>query len=387
MAKKQKAVMDIGSSKIKVIVFSLASGNKFTVTGVGEVSYAGFSDGEFLEPENLKMALAMAISNAEAGTSFHIKELFVGLPAEFITCIKKTTTVKFPYNKKISQMDHSDLTDRANDLKYNMELTLIGCNSISFLLDNGKKVLNPIGFRTEKLTANLSYEYAENNCLNLLNSLFEQIGLISVNYLSAPLAEALYLLDEDTRADAAMFVDCGYTTTHVGIARGNGLLSLNCFSIGGAHVMSDLAQILKIDFAEAENLKKKVILSVTPRDEDNYEVSTRIGLYEVPATVVTKIVVARIEEIALCIDKCLQLSGVSYPKYYPIFLTGGGISMIKGVKEFLSKLLARPVEILTSDFPQFTKPYNSQIIALAMMVAQKYSVKKQHSIFAKLFKR
>ena len=72
----------------------------------------------------------------------------------------------------------------------------------------------------------------------------------------------MYLLSDTKRENPSIIVDCGYLSTSVSITKGNGLLSLNSFSVGGAQVTSDLSECLKISYNEAEELKKQIILCI-----------------------------------------------------------------------------------------------------------------------------
>ena len=54
MAKKDIAILDIGSSAITTLVGERGVNNTFRIKGKGSADYAGFSDGSFIEPEQLK---------------------------------------------------------------------------------------------------------------------------------------------------------------------------------------------------------------------------------------------------------------------------------------------------------------------------------------------
>ena len=56
MARKNIAVLDFGSSHISVMMGSLSLNGALNLKGYGEVSYAGFMDGEFLEYEHFRTA-------------------------------------------------------------------------------------------------------------------------------------------------------------------------------------------------------------------------------------------------------------------------------------------------------------------------------------------
>ena len=57
--KDSVAIMDIGSSSIVTLIGANGVNNSFNILGRGEVSYAGFQNAEFLEPENLKFAIKL----------------------------------------------------------------------------------------------------------------------------------------------------------------------------------------------------------------------------------------------------------------------------------------------------------------------------------------
>lgn len=377
---KKFTVLDIGSSKIRIAILELNSKN-YNICGYGESEYAGFCEGEFLEEDNLQYAIGMAIRNAEESSNYHVKNLYVALPAEFLTISNKTATLQFDSKKKVLSDDITLIKDQANDFKYNNDLTLIDVASIEYILDNGKKLKDPVGHKTEKITANLSYQLADTVKINLLNKIFEQLGMISVEYLSAPLCQCLYLIDENVRKDYTMLIDCGYITTHVAIAKGNGLLYLGSFSVGGGHVMADLAECLKIGYNDAETLKRKLVLTVN----DNSQIYELPGGLNVPATVASEITSSRIDMICQIIDKCIEISNINYPKYFPVYLTGGGISMIKGAKEEVAKNLGRNVQIVNGNLPQFTKPFTSSLVALCECVFNRVKDSNK-SFLSRLFK-
>lgn len=387
LAKKQIAVMDIGSSKIRVLVYSISNINNMEITGFGETSYAGFLNGEFLEPEKLKDSVETALSRAQSNAKYIIKELYVGIPADFLVVKTKQLSTTYAIKRKIKDTDIFDIMDKGNDLKFSKETTLVASNPISFKVDGNKYIPDAIGHKTQNISALISYEYADNEFIRQFNVIFEDLGLLSVDYLSNPLAEFLTLLDDNARKDYAMIVDCGYITTHVLIGKNKGILNLNSFSVGGAHIMSDLAKVIKIGYDEAENLKRKAILNI---DElivkGGYEVAINDNSYEVPANIVEDIIKARIDMICTGINKSLEFSGIEYQKYYPVFLTGGGLSLIKGAKEYISKVLDRPVEILSSKLPEFSKPYHAQLLSLASLAAEK-ELFTSNSFLAKLMRK
>ena len=109
MVKKEVAILDFGSSKITVLIAERGVNGTFNIKGTGEVEYAGFYEGEFLEPEKVSLAVGLAINNAETTARSRITKLYVGVPGEFTTVVCKESVINFPKKKKITDDDINQL--------------------------------------------------------------------------------------------------------------------------------------------------------------------------------------------------------------------------------------------------------------------------------------
>lgn len=364
MPKTDVAILDFGSEKISVIIGCRDVNNTFSIKGVGESEYAGFMNGEFLQPEQLKLAMGLALNNAEVNSKTKISKLYVGVPAEFSFCVCKNISQTYARSKTVTQQDIDELFDRANDFKQFKGHTVINQSAIYYVLDDNGKETNPLGLITSKLTGCLSFILAEKSFVNLINSFKVDLDLERVDYISSTLAESLYLFDSETRDRYALLVDVGYITTSVSLIRGDGILSLASFSMGGGYITADLMECLKITFDQAETLKRKIVLSIEPTDDDVYEAMIDGAVVPIKAKTANEIVECRIEEIAKHILKCLSLCSYEYPDYIPVSLTGGGLCYLKGAKDLLSKLIGRNVEMVVPPVPQLNKPHFSSSIGL-----------------------
>ena len=50
--------------------------------------------------------------------------------------------------------------------------------------------------------------------------------------------------------------------------------------------------------------------------------------------------------------------------YLPVFITGGGVCLLKGGKDYLSKGIGENVEVLSSKVPQLSRPTYSSVLGL-----------------------
>ena len=84
MMKKATAVLDFGTSKVLVLLAEESAYQKVTITSAGMAQYDGFMNGEWNAPSEVSDAIASAIEAAEKKVGTHIKEVYVGVPGEFV---------------------------------------------------------------------------------------------------------------------------------------------------------------------------------------------------------------------------------------------------------------------------------------------------------------
>lgn len=384
------SVMDIGTSKLAVLMGNRGINNTLKILASSSQEYAGYYNGEFVEPEKLNEDIANALAKAEINANAKIKKLYVGVPADFCTCITKQFMQNFSDKLKIEESDILEIYQQANELKDNDKYILISCSPIYFVLDDGRQVINPIGEKTSRISGEISYIYAEKSFISKINVALRMFGISSVEYLSSTLAENMYLLSDSKRLTPSILIDCGFVSTSVSITKGNGLLSLNSFSVGGGQITSDLCECLKISYKEAEELKKQIILSVVPQLSDGYELKKQNQVSLIPMTEANEIVSARLEMICALINKCLTATQKKDLYKIPFYLTGGGICFIKGSKDYLSKYFGVNVEILSPPNLQLSKPNYSALLGLlnsAINQENKQKTNKFLNFFKRLTKR
>ena len=372
MAKNEVAILDFGSSKITILVGAKTVNNNFKIIAHGSCEYAGFMNGEFIEPENLSSAISYAKNQAENVYGKKIKRLYVGVPTEFCCNTLERISLYLDKRVRIKQKNIDKLFDSANISYDNFEI--INKTPIYYLLDDNNRILNPIGCLTSSLSVLASYISVTHDFYKFLDSIFCEVGVYTIELISSALAESLYLIEPELRQNGALLVDCGFITTSVNAVMFEGITDLKSFSLGGGYITSDLMEVLKIPFESAEQLKRKLILSVSPTADDYYEVLVNNQIERFPVKIVNEICLARIDMIAESINKCLDYFKNKVSFDMQVYITGGGLNFIKGVVPHLESVLNRKV-VLTAPSPlQFNKPDLSSSLSLidaALNIEQK----------------
>jgi cell division protein FtsA len=375
---KQAAILDIGSEKMTVLAGGHGINNTINIKGFGESLYSGFAGGEFLEPQKLLRAVTRAIEQAEENMKSRIKELYIGVPSEFCKVRVKECAISFKLRRKVNEIDVQELYLDAPQID---NYTQIGGKPVYYTLDGGNKTLSPVGSSCSQLQGLLSFYYADNRFINTFTGMLESLG-IKVKFICAFLAECGVLFDDKQKK--YLLADIGYITTGVGLYQGDGLLFLNSFSAGGAHIAADLMECLHISFDLAQKLKEQIKLNLEVEEDDKYKIEINDESCEVPMKLSHEIVSARIEQMGTLINGLIKESGTDIPSYIPLFLSGGGISYMRGAAAELSKVLDRNVEVAAPFLPKLNKPHMSSSVGV-LEYALNDIEKQKKGFWARLF--
>ncbi len=371
--KENAAIIDIGSATVVALVGEHGVNGTFKICGKGDISYAGFQNAEFLEPESLKLVIGSAISNAEITSDSKITEVYIGVPGEFCTCVTKAINLKFPKIKKISDFDVDNIFKTGNTFASDPNYQVINKSVVYFDIDGTNRVIDPVGIKAKSVTGHVSYILAQKQFIKQMKSIFSDLKISIRGFISANYAECMYMFEPKVRDKYALLVDVGYITTTVSLARGNSLLYLSSFSLGGGYITADLAECLHISFNEAERLKHKVILGWNASQADTYEIDGDETIQTYSAKATNEIVADRIEMICEYIDKSLANCVYDLPEFLPVYITGGGFNFIRGVKFVVSKKLKRQVEMISPNLPNVNRPdYSSEVGLLNLVLNYGY---------------
>lgn len=365
MQKRSKIVLDIGSNKLTLCCGKRGVNGTFVLQCLAYKDYAGFSEGEFLEIDNLQSDIQKALDMGKTNKKSDIKNVTIGVPSEF--CLVKSCEVTKHFGKKVKLTEQviQEVAETSIEVDLLEDKKLISCNALWVKLDDERVVYDWKNVKTTKLTAEISYIYVENTFIDTINEILTNLGVESVEYICSAEAQSRYLLENEDIARKCVIIDVGYISSSVSLACGNGLYDLKAFSYGGGHIAADLSECLDITFEQGEALKREIVLSInSKKSEDYYEVDVKDKILPVSINFANEIVKARLDMICGLIKKILSSFGIENSQYVPVYLTGGGISYIKGSRDYLAKSIGRNVQLLAPLSPGYCKPHLSSVISV-----------------------
>ncbi|MBR5232053.1 MAG: hypothetical protein IKW00_07385 [Clostridia bacterium] len=367
--KNTLTAIDFGTSKIVALVAETSGRQRCDIIGAGTAEYSGFADGQWNEPELLNEKLFEAIKKAEEQAHTHIREVNVGVPGEFSRVYTVETAVKLQgADPHVSVRDIENLFRQATDELGAVRGVIIHRSPAWFMVDDSKKTLEPMGMRGGELRACVSFVVADQFFLDDVSERFRAMNITVNSFFSTPTGQAMLFISDEERDRTAILIDIGYLSTEVMAVEGDALIFHKVIPMGGANMAVDLAYGLKVKLRSAEDIKRKYVFGVAAGDDT----FTGADRDDVPKTFtreeVAEVLEPRVEEISEAIHDAIKSSGVRLSNWSVAYLTGGGLAINRGGRDFLSAKLDRPVRELPRKTGRLSSPTYSSALGLLDLI-------------------
>ena len=267
--------LDIGTEVAKALIFQIDKQEKTAVViGVGKqrqkkgnMQSGAVSDISGVI-ETCQLSINEALSNAKIKKN--VKKAIVGIAGELV---KGTTTtvhyersnpdarIDFPELKNIIQKVQIKAYERIQEqisweTGQDIDVKLINAAIVDVRID-GYQVTNPIGFQGKDVSVSIFNAYAPMIHLGALQKIADELNIDLLSIAAEPYAVARSVDYDDALDFNAIFIDIGGGTTDIAVVRNGGLEGTKMFAFGGRAFTKKLAQELRINFDEAEELKIK----------------------------------------------------------------------------------------------------------------------------------
>ena len=390
MMKKATAVLDFGTSKVLVLLAEESAYQKVTITSAGMAQYDGFMNGEWNAPSEVSDAIASAIEAAEKKVGTHIKEVYVGVPGEFVRVYVIESSVALQgADPKVTSADVEKLQRQATEMLDRPTGVIIHRSPAWFKVDGGQKTLEPVDQKGSTLEGMIGFVLADQFFINDVTERLKELGVEVRGFFSTSVGEAMQMIPFEERDHTAILVDVGYLSTEVMAVEGDALIYHAMLPRGGGHVTADLATELRISMRAAEQIKRNYVFNPDEFDRDSFsEVYDEAGNRETfPREVVQEIVEHSVDELADMVRLTVNndVSELLGPRSQ-IYLTGGGLALMRGGREYLSEKIGRPIKVAAAKSSKMNSPVYSAALGLADLT---FDSIEQHSdgeepVFGKL---
>jgi cell division protein FtsA len=362
MAKEYKELvvgLDIGTSKVMVVVAEVLPGGELKLAGLGIAASSGLKRGVVVNIDATVQSIQQALKEAELMADCKIGRVYTGITGSHIRGINSSGTVK---DKEVSQADVARVIETAKAINISTDQRLLLVEPQEFVID-GQDVREPIGMSGIRLEAKVHIVTGAQSAAENIIKCVRRCGLEVDQLMLNPLASSLSVLTQDERELGVAMVDIGAGTTDVAIFTNGAIRHTAVIPIAGDLITSDIAMALRTPTKDAEDIKvengyAKQLLADPERQVEVPGLGDR-GPRMLSRQALAGVIEPRIEEIFSLVQQVIRDSGCEEVLSSGIVITGGS-AVMPGMVELGEDIFLKPVR---RGIPRYSS-------ALSDMVAQ-----------------
>ena len=366
---KPAAVLDIGSSKVVCLCGSMADGDGIVVHGAGVCTYEGYRDGVFIDKQSLHNAVVEALQKAEQESRIRIRDVALTVPAAFSDLLLTDATLSLGKPRKTEAADIDRLIALSLEkCKKKPGYTLMHSTPVFFLVDGVSSTEVPEGITTDEISALISHRFVQEAYIRTVQESLDDMGVEISMCVSAQLGESVMLIPEKERVRPAVLIDVGYHQTEISVVENTALTAISTLPIGGYQFASDLSVGLDVPMDAAEQAKRRYVFSLDLQEKSEV-LRTAAGSEKVSRSAISYIIEARATELAGMLRREMENMGVNLDARPAVYVSGGGLLMMRGGLDFMRKALNLPLKRDMPWTPRLSSPnYCSAFGALAFVL-------------------
>ena len=353
---KPAAVLDIGSSKVVCLCGSMADGDGIVVHGAGVCTYEGYRDGAFIDKQSLHNAVVEALQKAEQECRIRIRDVALTVPAAFSDLLLTDATLSLGKPRKTEAADIDRLIALSLEkCKKKPGYTLMHSTPVFFLVDGVSSTEVPEGITTDEISALISHMFVQEAYIRTVQESLDDMGVEISMCVSAQLGESVMLIPEKERVRPAVLIDVGYHQTEISVVENTALTAISTLPIGGYQFASDLSFGLDVPMDAAEQAKRRYVFSLDLQEKSEV-LRTAAGSKKVSRSAISYIIEARATELAGMLRREMENMGVNLDARPAVYVSGGGLLMMRGGLDFMRKALNLPLKRDMPWTPRLSSP-------------------------------
>lgn len=388
--KTQIAAIDFGTSKIVSVVSQSGGATRCDILGSGTVPYQGYDKNGWINPDTLLDLVQDSITAAELEANTKIREIYIGVPGYFIRTLNGEAEYTLPEAGQITEEDVNRVQDLVADklhIGQNGDY-VIHRSPAWFSINDGKKTMQPLDVRGSRLRASVSFITVDPEFVEDMIDIMGALGITIMGFVSVTLGQGLLLLKNEERDRVSALIDIGSLNSEISVFEGDAIVYQKVLKEGGGFLTGELAYALRLSIEEAEQIKRSYIFNPDEFDQDDYyeafdENGRRISF---PKANVAKVMEEQMHGLCAGVEETFRSNAERYlgPRSL-VYLTGGGITLMRGGREYLADTLGRPVKVPPAKGSKMNSPIYSSTLGLVSLIFD--SIEEQENEQGGLFRR
>lgn len=353
--------IDIGSTKICVLIAACSEGQPVEILGIGRTASRGMKKGVVINIHETVDAISTAVEEAENQAGIRIAGAYVGISGEHIKglnnhgviTVSKTNT-QFKTDQEITNSDKQRVLEHAKSITLPLERRILHVLPQEFKVDDYSGIKDPEGMTGHRLEARVHLVTSVVNAEKNLRNCCEKAGIEVIKFVVQPLASSLSVCISNERKLGVALLDIGGGTTDVIVYHDGGVYHTGVIPYGGDTITSDIAHGVQTTLEQAERLKLRhgVAKEALASTEPDITVPGTAGRESstLSQKELASYIEPRMKEILHFAAGEIRKSDHPRDLNFGIVLTGGG-SKLKNAADLAQEIFHMPIKIGTPLLP------------------------------------
>lgn len=345
--------LDIGTSKIAVLVAEPTPDGQFNIVGLGTAQSRGLKRGVVVSIEDTVAAVQRALEEAELMAGCKITQVYAGISGIHVRALNSHGMVPLR-DREVTQADVDRVVETARAVNIPADQQVLHVLPQEFIIDGQDGVHEPLGMSGVRLEVKVHIVTGAVPAAQNILKCVRRCGLEVQDLILQPLAASMALLNEDEKDLGVVLVDIGGGTADVTIFARGAIQHTAVIPIAGETITQDIAMTLRTPTRDAEHLKIEHGIAlrqlVDPRDMIEVPGIGDRGPSLLSKQLLSGVIEHRAEEILGLVQAELRRSGFEKVISSGVVLTGG-TSQMRGIVDLASEVFnGWPVRIGVPDY-------------------------------------
>lgn len=340
--------IDIGTEEIKIVVMEYFN-NKYNVLASSSVKSFGVRQGLIVDASLVTSAIKKCVKQVESKLGTKLEKLIAVVPSNNmeITIGSSTTSVDTLNNIINGDIIFKGMQKCLKDISSSSK-EVVGVFPIEYILDENKKVGNPLGKTSTSLSMKCVIASVPRKNVYSVVSVIESLGIEVVDILISSLGNYYVIKNKDIDTKVVGSIDIGKEKTVLSIFNKGIIIKEEIVKLGFDNILKDI----EFNYKTTEEETYKIIndFAVCNRKyADSDEIYDSVNRNEEKIQInnykLAELIEYRVVELLKNIKN--QINNLTNKEIGYIIITGGVTSML-GFNAIISELFTKNVSVLTT---------------------------------------
>ena len=341
--------LEIGTSKICVVVGESRPDGAIKILGVGQTPSRGVRKGEIVDFETAMKCVHEAVVDAEQKSDVMIRSVYVAIAGSHLQSFNNRGSIMLPEDRdEIDEQDVEDVKINAREVSIPAQNAFLHSIIQHYHVDGQNGVLNPVGMLGQRLEADFHIIHGVRTRIQNTIRCIKELPLDVEDVVFGALASAQVVLTQHQKDLGAMVIDIGGGTMDYVLYADGAVKQSGCLAVGGDHITNDISMGLRIPMARAEKLKIEegncVLGNCLPGETILLKDDSGFAGKEIERETLNTIINLRLREIFELLKR--RLEEESFINYLGAgILITGGCSLLNGIDHLAEEIFEMPAHV------------------------------------------